>query len=138
MNLLIHFLDIPGPFTFSLALIVPMGLPLHSLSFLGPFTSSLSPIILVGLLAIIPVILACWACFTIFSSHFLHIVGLLLLLGPLSKVDINTSQQSNSVSGNHNQFLNSLAPLGELLKAVFFLTNFKGFNPPSPSSKHRP
>ena len=30
------------------------------------------------------------ACFTIFSSHFLHIVVLLLLLGPLSKVGINT------------------------------------------------
>ena len=51
-----------------------------------------------------------------------------------------TSQQSNSVSsfGNQNQFQNSLAPPGEFLKAMLLLTNFQGFNPPSPSSKCRP
>ena len=59
MNLLLHFLGIPSPFTFSLPLILPMGLLLHSLGFLGPFTSSLPLIILVGLVAIIPAFLAC-------------------------------------------------------------------------------
>ena len=43
---------------FSNTLILPMGLLLHSLGFLSPFTSSLPLIILVGLLAIIPAILA--------------------------------------------------------------------------------
>lgn len=81
MNLLIHFLGFPDPFTFSLPLTVPMGLQLHSLGFLGPFTFSLPLIILVGLLPIIPAISAYWACFTIFSSHFLHIVGLFFAIG---------------------------------------------------------
>ena len=66
-----------------------MGLILHSLGFLVSFTSSLPLVILVGLLAIIPGILVCWACFTIFLFYFLHIVELLLLLGHLSKVGIN-------------------------------------------------
>ena len=79
IDLLIHFLGFPGPFTSYLPLIVPIGLLLHSLGFLDPFTSSLPLIILVGLLAIIPIIPACWVYFTIFSSHFLYIVGLLLL-----------------------------------------------------------
>ena len=76
-------------FTSHLPLIVPMGLLLHSLGFLSPFTSSLPLIILVDLSTIIPTILSCQACFTIFSPHFLHIVGLFLLLGPLLKVGIN-------------------------------------------------
>ena len=93
MNLLIHFLGFPNPFTSSLPFIVLMGLLLHSLGFLGPFTPTLPLLILMGLLAINPAISACWACFLIpllFSlSHFFYIIGLLLLLGPLSKVGIN-------------------------------------------------
>ena len=82
--------EFTNSFTSHLPLIVSMGLLLHSLGFINPFTSSLLVIILVDLLAIIPAILSYWACFTIFSPHFLHIVGLLLLLGPLLKVGINT------------------------------------------------
>ena len=89
MNLLTHFLGFLDPFTSFLSLIVPMGLLLNFLGFLDLFTSSLPFIILVGLLTIIPAILACWACFTIFSSHFFHIVGFVLLLGLLSNVGIN-------------------------------------------------
>ena len=80
MNLLIHFLGFPGPFTSFLPLIVPMGLLFHSLGFLCPFIAYLPLLILMGLLAINPVISAYLACFLItllFSlSHFLYIVGL--------------------------------------------------------------
>ena len=62
-----------------------MGLLFHCLGFLNPFISSLPLIIIMGLLAFIPDILSCWAYSTILSSHFIHIIGLLLLLGPLSK-----------------------------------------------------
>ena len=39
------------------------------------------------------------------------------------------TQQSNSMllSGNQNQFPSSLAPLGNLLKALVFLSNLNGF-----------
>ena len=39
-------------------------------------------------------------------------------------------QQSNSMlsSGNQNQFSSSLTPLGDLLKALMFLSNLNGFN----------
>ena len=38
------------------------------------------------------------------------------------------------VSGNQNQLQSSLAPLGDLLKALMFLSNLNGFNSsPSPS-----
>ena len=46
-----------------------------------------------------------------------------------------TTQQSNGMisSGNQNQFPSSLAPLGDLLKAIMFLSNLNGFNSsPSP------
>ena len=46
------------------------------------------------------------------------------------------TQQSNGmiVSGNQNQLQSSLAPLGDLLKALMFLSNLNGFNfSPSPS-----
>ena len=76
-------------FTSHLPHIVPMGLLLQSLGFLSSFTSPLPLIILVDPSAIIPAILSCQACFTIFSPHFLHIVGLFSLLGPLLKVGIN-------------------------------------------------
>ena len=45
------------------------------------------------------------------------------------------TQQSNSMlsSGNQNQFPSSFAPLGDLLKALMFLSNLNGFNSsPSP------
>ena len=45
------------------------------------------------------------------------------------------TQQSNSMIslGNHNQFLSSFAPFGDLLKAFMFLSNLNGFNSsPSP------
>jgi len=94
MSLLIYFLGFPGPFTSHLPLIIPMGLLFHSMGFLSPFTPSLPFFILVGLLAINPAISACWACFLIpllFSlSHLFYIVRLLLLLGHLSKVAINS------------------------------------------------
>ena len=48
------------------------------------------------------------------------------------------TQQSNNVSsfGSQNQHQLSLAPLGELLKAVMLLSNFNGFNsPPYPSEQ---
>ena len=95
MSLLIRFPGFLGPFTLYLPLIIPRGLLLHSLSFLGPFTPSLPLFILVGLVVINPTISTYWACFPVpllFSlSHFLYIVGLLLLLGLLSKMGINTS-----------------------------------------------
>ena len=39
-------------------------------------------------------------------------------------------QQSNGMiaSGNQNQFPSSIAPLGDLLKALIFLSNLNGFN----------
>ena len=77
--------EFTNSFTSNLPLIVPMGLLLHSLGFLSPFTSSLPLIILVDLSAIIPTILSCQACFTIFSPHFLHIVGLFFAIGPFVK-----------------------------------------------------
>ena len=46
-----------------------------------------------------------------------------------------TTQQCNSMlsSGNQNQFPSSFAPLGDLLKALMFLSNLNGFNSsPSP------
>ena len=81
--------EFTNSFTSHLPLIVSMGLLLHSLGFLSPFTSSLPLIILVDLSTIILAILSCQACFTIYSPHFLHIVGFSLLLGPLLKVGIN-------------------------------------------------
>ena len=45
------------------------------------------------------------------------------------------TQQSNSMisSGNQNQFPSSFAPLGDLFKALMFLSNLNGFNSsPSP------
>ena len=52
-----------------------------------------------------------------------------------------TTQQSNSMvsSGNQNQFPSSFAHLGDLLKALMFLSNLKGFNssPSSPNQKVR-
>ena len=49
------------------------------------------------------------------------------------------TRQSNGVSsfGSQNQLQNSLAPFGELLKTMLFLTKFNGFNPPSYPSKQR-
>ena len=43
------------------------------------------------------------------------------------------TQQSNSMiaSGNQNQFQSSLAFLGDLLKALMFLSNLNGFSPSS-------
>ena len=86
------FPGLPRSIYFLFIFLIPMGLLLHSLGFLGPFTPSLPLFILVSLLAINPAISTCWACFRIpllFSpSHFLYIVELLLLLGPLSKVGI--------------------------------------------------
>ena len=46
-----------------------------------------------------------------------------------------TTQQSNGMiaSGSQNQIQSSLAPLGDLLKALMFLSNLNGFNSsPSP------
>ena len=69
------------------------GRKLHSLGFFGPFTPALPLFILVGLLAISPTISTRWDCFLIpllfFFPTFFYIVGLLPLLGPLSKVGIN-------------------------------------------------
>ena len=101
MNLLLHFLGFPNPFTSSLPLIIPTSLLLHFLGFFGLFASSL------------PLIIFLWAYrplflpfrlsglyFIIFSSHFLHIVGLLLPLGLLSKVGIN-----KSFNGGNEKFI---------------------------------
>ena len=119
MNLLIHFLGFPSPFILSLPLIVPMGLLLYSLGFLGPFTPTLPLLILMGLLAINPTISACWACFLIpllFSLfHFFYIVGLLLLLDPLSKVSINIQPLEHM-----NCFYNSYANTHIIIFYSFF------------------
>ena len=48
------------------------------------------------------------------------------------------TQQSNSIisSGNQNQFPSSFAHLGDLLKALMFLSNLNGLNSfPSPSDQ---
>ena len=44
------------------------------------------------------------------------------------------TQQSNGMiaSGNQNQLQSSLAPLGDLLKALMFLSNLNGFSPSPP------
>ena len=90
------FLGFLGPFTSSLPLIIPICLLLHSLGFLGPFTP-LPFVTFIGLLAINFATSTHWACFLIslpFSLPFFpisHIVRLLLLLGLLSKMGINTT-----------------------------------------------
>ena len=87
------FPGLPRPIYFLFTSYYSHGLTTSFLGLLGSFTPSLPLFILVGLLAINPAILAYWACFLIpllFSlSHLCYIVGLLLLLGPLSKVGIN-------------------------------------------------
>ena len=96
LSLLIYSSDFPGPFTSSLPLIISMALLLHYLGFISPFISSLSFVIFMGLLAINPTTSAQWTYFLIslpfcpsFSFIFL-IVELLLLLGPLSIMGINS------------------------------------------------
>ena len=44
------------------------------------------------------------------------------------------TQQSNGMiaSGNQNQLQSSLAPLGDLLKTLMFLSNLNGFSPSPP------
>ena len=66
------------------------------------------------------------------KPHFCHHCGASGHTCPICYKWLAT-QQSNSVSsfGGQNQFQNSLAPLGELLKAVMLLSNFNGFNSPS-------
>ena len=50
----------------------------------------------------------------------------------------SATEQSNSMllSGNQNQFPSSLAPFGDLLKALVFLSNLNGFkSSPSPPNQ---
>ena len=71
-SLSLYSLGFFGQFTSSLSLIVPMSLSLHSLGFLGPLTFIfyfLPLVTFMGLLVIIIVISAHWACYPIFS-HF--------------------------------------------------------------------
>ena len=72
------------------------------------------------------------------KSHFCHHCGASRHIHPNCYKWLVT-QQSNSVLSfrSRNQFQNSLAPLGELLKAVMFLTNFNEFNSPSYSPHQR-
>ena len=87
------FPGLPRPIYFLFTSYYSYGLTTSFLGLLGSFTPSLPLFILVSLLAINPAISAYWACFLIpllFSlSHLCYIVGLLLFLGPLSKVGIN-------------------------------------------------
>ena len=90
MDLLIHFLDFLGPFTFYLPLIILVG-------FTTSFIGLSRPICF--FFATYYFLWACWLLFllfrpaglyfTIFSSYLLHIVELLLPLDLLSKVGIN-------------------------------------------------
>ena len=66
------------------------------------------------------------------KPHFRHLCGASGHTSPNCYKWLAT-QQSNSVLsfGRQIHLQNSLAPFGELLKAVMFLTNFNGFNPPS-------
>ena len=84
------FLKLPWPIYFLFTSYCSHGFTTSFLKLSWPICFFFTSYHSVGLLTIIPAILACWACFTIFSSHFLHIVRLLLLLCLLSKVDINT------------------------------------------------
>jgi len=110
-----------------------MSLLLHSIGFLGPLTPSLPLFILVSLLAINPAISACWTCFTISFSHFLHIVGLRLLLGPLSKVGINI-QPLEHMDCSCNSYVNACYYLFIII--FLFHRFFKQWTPPYFLSSH--
>ena len=79
------FLGLPWLIYFFFTSYCSHGFTTSLLGFPWPFISSLPLIILIGLLTIIPVIPPYWACFNILFSHFLYIVGFLLLLAPLSE-----------------------------------------------------
>ena len=71
------------------------------------------------------------------KQHFCHHCGAVGHTRPNCYKWLAT-QQSNSmiVSGNQNQFPSSFAPLGDLLKALMFLSNLNGFNsPPLPPNQ---
>lgn len=93
MNLLIHFLGFPNPFTSSLPLTVPMGLLLHSLGFLDPFASFLPLIILVGLLGI-P---TCWTLLYYFLFPFSSYCWVSSTIGPFVKSGHQQQQLSKQV-----------------------------------------
>ena len=118
MSLLIYFPGFLGPFTYSLSLIIPMGLLLHFLGFLSPFTLFFFKIFFftsfyscgpVGHQSCHFSLLGLLLCsFSVFTSHFLHIVGLFLLLGPLSKVGINI-QPPEHMDCSCNSYANTYA-----------------------------
>ena len=127
IDLLIHFLGFPGPFTSFLPLIVPMSLLLHSLGFLDPFTSSLPLIILVSL---------CWPLFLPFQPAeftlpfslltFFILLGFFCYRTFLSKVGINKKIPPYSPIEDHafpeSCRLSKRIPL--ILSSSFFLFFF--------------
>ena len=79
------FPELPWPIYSLFTSYCSHGFTTSFIGFLGPFTSSLPLIILIGFLAIVPAIPACWVCFTIFSSQFLHICWVSSTIRPFVK-----------------------------------------------------
>ena len=68
------------------------------------------------------------------KQHLCHHCGIAGHTQPNCYKWLATQQSNNMISsGNQNQFPSSFAPLGDLLKALMFLSNLNGFNSsPSP------
>ena len=68
------------------------------------------------------------------KQHFCHHCGVASHTRPNCYKWLATQQNNNMIaSGSWNQLQSSLTPLGDLLKALMFLLNLKGFNSsPSP------
>ena len=68
------------------------------------------------------------------KQHFYHHYGATEHTRPNCYKQLGTQQSNNMIaSGNQNQFPSSFAPLGDLLKALMFLSNLNGLNSfPSP------
>ena len=71
------------------------------------------------------------------KQHLYHYCGATGHTPPNCYKWIVTQQSNNMISsGNQNQFSSSLAPLGDLLKALIFLSNLNDFNSsPSPPNQ---
>ena len=65
-------------------------------------------------------------------KHFCHHCGVASHTRPNFYKWLATQQSNGMIaSGSHNQFQSSLAPLGDFLNALMFLSNLNGFNSPS-------
>ena len=71
------------------------------------------------------------------KQHFYHRCGIAGHTRPNCYKQLATQKSNNMIaSGDQNQFPSSFVPLGDLLKALMFLSNLNGFNSfPSPPNQ---